>query len=410
MPFPVTVVLRYGHTVVLSAEEAAAAESLLGSAWGTRVTVRAAEKIWGRSHIVRLRLADDRSVVLKRRREDNFGERARTFGAELAALEFLNAMETAVAPRLFAADAEAELLVMEDLGPSRSLAHSLLADDRSRAEADLVAYARALGTIHSWSFGRTGEFAGIRARSGSPDPAKSPESTEPQWMGAIASGKEPFLAVAGRLGLPADDAGTEIDSLPELLRGDGRLTGLVHSDPCPDNTHIADGTCRIFDFETSGWGPVALDAAYLLAPFPSCWCFASLPAEVAGPALRAYRDQVARAGIRLGPDWDAALTAALAGWVVARGAAMGRALDEDRDWGTTTARPRMLTWLRSFTGAAERSGVLPRLCLLAGALHERLAARWPDTVFPDYPALARQGAPLARIPPGWSSADDDPTE
>jgi Ser/Thr protein kinase RdoA (MazF antagonist) len=175
----------------------------------------------------------------------------------------------------------------------------------------------------------------------------------------------------------------------------------VHSDPCPDNTHIADGECRIFDFETSGWGPVALDAAYLLAPFPSCWCFASLPAEVAAPALRAYRDQVARAGIDLGPDWDTAVTAALAGWVVARGAAIGRALDEDRDWGTTTARPRMLTWLRSFTGAAERSGVLPYLSSLAGALRDRLSARWPDAVVPDYPALARQGAPLARIPRGW---------
>jgi len=272
---------------VLSAEEASAAESLLGSAWGTRVAIRAAEKIWGRSHIVRLRLADDRSVVLK----------------------------------------------------------------------------------------------------------------------AIIDGKESFLEVTGRLGLPADGAGAEIDSLAELLRGDGRLTGLVHSDPCPDNTHMADGICRIFDFETSGWGPVALDAAYLLAPFPSCWCFASLPAEVARPALRAYRDQVTRAGIRLGPDWDAALTAALAGWVVARGAAIGRALDEDRDWGTTTARPRLLTWLRSFIGAAERSGVLPRLSLLAGALHERLSARWPDTVFPDYPAFARQGAPLAQIPPEWSAAE-----
>ena len=375
---------------VLSAEEASAAESLLAGAWGTGVAIRAAEKIWGRSHIVRLRLADDRSVVLKRQREENFGGRERTLGAELAALGFLNAMETAVAPRLFGADAEAGILVMEDLGPGRSLAHSLLADDRSRAEADLVAYARALGTMHSWSLGRAGEFAG---------PA------EPQWMGAIIDGKESFLEVAGRLGLPADGAGAEIDSLAGLLRGDGRLTGLVHSDPCPDNTHIADGICRIFDFETSGWGPVALDAAYLLAPFPSCWCFASLPAEVAGPALRAYRDQVTRAGIRLGPDWDAALTAALAGWVVARGAAIGRALDEDRDWGTTTARPRLLTWLHSFTGAAERSGVLPRLSLLAGALHERLSARWPDTVFPDYPAFARQGAPLAQIPPEWSAAE-----
>ena len=186
------------------------------------------------------------------------------------------------------------------------------------------------------------------------------------------------------------------------MAGAGHV-GLVHSDLCPDNTHIADGSCRIIDFETSGWGPIALDVAYLLAPFPSCWCFASLPAEAAGPALLAYRDQVTNAGMELGPDWEAALTAALAGWVVARGARIGRALEEDRDWGTTTMRPRLLTWLHSFIEAASRTGALPRLRSLAEAMREQLRRRWPDAVVPDYPALARPGAPLARRPRSWDS-------
>jgi len=69
--------------------------------------VRSAEPIWRRRHIVRLRLAgDDGSVVLKRGRSDNFGGRVRGFAAELAALEFLNAEETAVAPRLIGASAD----------------------------------------------------------------------------------------------------------------------------------------------------------------------------------------------------------------------------------------------------------------------------------------------------------------
>ncbi len=380
---------------VLSPAETAAAQSLLSSALRTRATIRHAEMIWGRSHIVRLHLADESSFVLKRDRQENFGGRDRAFGAELAALEFLNGMETAIAPRLLGADGDAGILIMEDLGAGSSLAHSLLARDRDRAEADLVAYARTLAAMHAWSLGRSLEFAGLRARHA---PSAAPG---PDWMAAITGGKDPFLAVVSRLGLPDGGAGDEIDSIEVLLRGAG--TGLVHSDPCPDNTHIADGTCRIFDFETSGWGPVALDAAYLLAPFPSCWCFASLPADVAGPAVAAYRDVVASAGVDLGPDWDAAMTAALAGWVVARGAAMGRALDEDRDWGTTTARPRMLTWLRSFTEAAARSGALPRLRSLAVRVREELSARWPDTVVPAYPALGAPGARLAEPPQGWEA-------
>jgi aminoglycoside/choline kinase family phosphotransferase len=373
------------------------AESLLASHWGSKVVVRDVEKIWDRSHIVRLRLADDdRTVVLKRPREGNFGDRSRGFDAELAALEFLRPMPSAVAPRLLGADASAGILIMEDLGPGSSLADSLMASDHGRVGADLISYARAIGAMHAWSIGRSGDYAKIRVRlHGSADAAMAPD-----WMDAIARSKEPFLAMAAQLGLPTDGADREIDSLGTLLEGDGYV-GLVHSDLCPDNTHIADGGCRIIDFETSGWGPIALDVAYLLAPFPSCWCFASLPAEVAGPALLAYRDQVTNAGLDLGPDWEDALTAALAGWVVARGARIGRALEEDRNWGTTTMRPRLLTWLSSFIGAAARTGALPRLRALAEAIREQLGLRWPDAVVPEYPALARPGAPLARRPPSW---------
>jgi Ser/Thr protein kinase RdoA (MazF antagonist) len=370
------------------------AEALLARRWGTSVVVRDAEKIWDRSHIVRLRVAgDNRTVVLKRPRQENFGDRTRGFDAELAALEFLSPMEPAVAPRLLGADAAAGILIMEDLGPGSSLADSLLGSDRSRAEADLVSYARAIAAMHAWSIGRSREYAELRARlAGAAD-----GEARPDWMDAITGSKEPFLAMAAQLGLATDGVDQEIDSLEALMGGAGYV-GLVHSDLCPDNTHIADGSCRIIDFETSGWGPIALDVAYLLAPFPSCWCFASLPAEAAGPALVAYRDQATNAGIDLGPDWEAALTAALAGWVVARGARIGRALDEDRSWGTSTMRPRLLTWLHSFIEAASRTGALPRLRSLAEATRELLLLRWPDAVVPDYPALARPGAPLARLP------------
>jgi len=373
------------------------AESLLTSHWGANVVVRDAEKIWDRSHIVRLRLAgDDRTVVLKRPRERNFGGRSRGFDAELAALRFLSPMETAVAPRLLGADPSARILIMEDLGPGSSLADSLMGTGRGRVGADLISYARAIGAMHAWSIGRSREYARIRAGlGGSADAAPAPD-----WMDAIAGSKERFLAMAARLGLATDGVDREIDSLGALMEGDGYV-GLVHSDLCPDNTHIADGRCRIIDFETSGWGPIALDVAYLLAPFPSCWCFASLPAEAAGPALLAYRDQVTSAGLELGRDWEDALTAALAGWVVARGARIGRAMQEDRDWGTTSMRPRLLTWLGSFVGAAGRTGALPRLRALAEEIREQLRLRWPDAVVPEYPALAAPGAPLARRPASW---------
>jgi hypothetical protein len=292
---------------------------------------------------MRLRLADaGDSVVLKRRRSENFGGRVRGFAAELATLEFLNAEETAVAPRLIGASAD--LLLMEDLGPGSSLAHALLARHRDRAEADLAAYARALATMHAWSMGRAASFSSVRARRAPSVPAG------PEWPDRVAEGKEPLLEVAARLGLPVEGAAAEIDSLDGLMHGSG-YTGLV------------------------------------------------------GPALQAYRDEMSRAGVELDASWDVALTAALAGWVVARGAGIGRALEKDRDWGTTTIRPRVLTWLGSFIDAAARVDELPRLRSLASALRTVLHERWPSAVAPSYPALARPGEPLARVPREWPSSD-----
>jgi Phosphotransferase enzyme family len=339
---------------MLSAAEQQAAGALLAAAGGERAEVRAAEPLWDRSHVFRLRAGPGRPAVLKRRGDGDGGRRGS--GAELAALEYLNAMPEPVAPRLLGSDPRAGLLLMEDLGPGASLADSLLAGDRAQAGSD-----------RTWS--------PARGRSGPSTP--------------------------GARGAPAAGGVTqEMDGLTAMLEGTGYV-GLVHGDACPDNVRLLPGGARIFDFETSGWGPVALDASYLLAPFPSCWCFASPPAEAAAPAVAAYRAAVEAAGVRLGPDWDAATAAALIGWVIARGRVISRALDEDRDWGTTSMRPRLLTWLRSCTETAGRTGALPRLRALADGMYEQLSARWYQTVIPEYPALARPGAAPVQVPGWW---------
>jgi aminoglycoside phosphotransferase (APT) family kinase protein len=378
----------------LSEAETRVVSALLAQAWGPEAEIRGAAAIWNRSHVLRLHVAPDRSVVMKRRGEQGSEGRARSFGVELAALAYLNAMPAPVAPRLVAADARAGILLMEDLGPGPSLADALLVGDRERAQADLVSYAEALAAMHAWSMERPGELAGLRARY-APGAQLSPS-----WLEALAQSREEFLAAVAGLGLASGGASAEIEELPYLLNGPGYL-GLVHGDACPDNMRFRAGGCRIFDFETSGWGPFVLDAAYLLAPFPSCWCFARLPAEVADPAIAAYRARVQAAGIELGAAWEAAMAAALATWIVARGPMITRVLQEDREWGTTTLRPRLLTWLGSLIGACRRAGVLPSLRALAEALHEELGRRWPQAAVPDYPALAGPGSARVQVPEWW---------
>jgi Ser/Thr protein kinase RdoA (MazF antagonist) len=376
----------------LPPDETRTAGALLSAAWGEPVAVLAAEALRDRTHVFRLRLDGGRSAVLKRRGPRDQAREA--FGIELAALEYLSAMPEPVAPRLLGADAEAGLLLMEDLGPGRSLADSLLAGSPAAAQADLVAYARALGSLHAWSRERAAGYAALRARH-APGAALGPA-----WLGAVGRGQAGFRAVAAGLGLPTAGVEDELKTITDITNG-AAFPGLVHGDACPDNVRMRGGECLIFDFESSGWGPVTLDAAYLLAPFPSCWCFGRLPAGAAAAALDAYRARVGEAGIELGPDWDAALAAAMAVWLIARGTALREALAADGSWGTTTMRPRLLAWLRSFAAAAGRAGTLPRLRALAADLDEVLSQRWPQARVPDYPALAGPGAVLAQVPDWW---------
>src|ERR1700728_4658402 len=178
-------------SAVLTAREKQAAEAVLTRARGERAQVRAAERIWDRDRVLRLELADGRSVVLKRRGDqEDYDAGDRSFETELAALELLSGMPVPVAPRLLGADATAGILVMEDLGRGVSLAGSLLTGERERAEADLIAYARALGSMHAWSMQCVAGPAGPEAHPGM--------ELEPWWLTAIANGKEPFLAAGGR--------------------------------------------------------------------------------------------------------------------------------------------------------------------------------------------------------------------
>ena len=200
--------------------------------------------------------------------------------------------------------------------------------------------------------------------------------------------------------MTAQGVDAEIDGLVRMLGGH-RYLSFVHGDLCPDNVRLAGGRVRFFDFEGSSLGSAALDAAYLLAPFPSCWCFADLPADITDLAMAAYRGALQAGGVQAGRDFDAELTAALAGWVVARGGMIQEALERDRQWGRTTMRPRLVSWTERFAAAAAPTRTFPRLRILAEGLNDRFRSRWPEAVIPAYPALADPRSTLATRPEWW---------
>lgn len=380
----------------LTPGEAAAVDAITSS------TIRATEVVWERPHVVRASLADGRSVIVKRPRLPDGGG-APTAAAvaaletERATLQLLAEVAHSPAPVFLGADTDLHVVVMEDLPPGRALADLLLADDPDDAAEAVVAYAGALARLHAATAGLEGRYDELRDRVGA--------RSQPWWADTVDAGRPGIGELAEAMAPHVDVAALddECGDVAASLRADGWWRTIVHGDPCPDNTRIEtgpDGRFRVFDYERSSFGSCLLDASYVVAPFPTCWCFARLPTSVADRAVTAYRSTLATTIPEAGDDgaWDDALVVALAAWIVARGAVIVRLLDGDRVWGTAGMRPRILRWIDAFIPVAQQTGRFPALLELATTLRPMVATAWPDATIAAYPAFAGPDE-IAVMPP-----------
>lgn len=378
--------------VVLSTSDQGRVEDLLSEVWGSAAHLRKVERIWSRDHVLRVYDEKGRSAVLKRlgsRGDDTF--RRVSFAVEVASLEFLGDMPEPVAPKFLGADQKAGILLMEDLPAGASLADSLLVGSAPEARADLLAYARALGSLHAWSHERIGDYEALLER------CVPGTAWRTWWTYRAERNRKALLRLVKDLGIQPAAVGRELDQMMEIL-DEPSFRGFVHGDPCPDNLRLVDGGCRIFDFELSSAGSVALDAAYLLAPFPSCWCFGWLSAELAGACMDAY---MAAGGFRPDADWGTALAAALACFLIARTDGLDKFMNEERLWGTTLGRVRLRSWTQAASAAAEEADIFPTLRKVFAALQNKVAQLDPAGAVPHYLALAEAGSTLVQVPDWW---------
>jgi hypothetical protein len=371
---------------VLSEDERERVEAVVGA------RVDSAEIVWGRAHVVRVGLSGGGgTAIVKRPRRAATGpgsagvDDLRTlFLAERAGLEFLAAMPASPAPTLLGVDDTADLLVMDDLPSGTSGDDLLLGDDPDAAADAVVELARTLARIHGWSVGRESDYQAIRARVG------LAVAEAHRWTDAAVGGLDGFAAAARAVGVKVTAAfEQECGDLVAGLGATGWWRGFVHGDPCPDNALVTAGGLRLLDYEHANYASVLLDASYVVAPFPTCWCFGRLPEAVSARAVAAYRADLARFVPEVGDDaaWTGALLAALASWIVARGPVIARTIESDRVWGTTTMRPRLLEWIDSFLALSASGPTLPATRSVFADLRQALTATWPNTPVIGYPAF-----------------------
>ncbi|WP_460867036.1 phosphotransferase family protein [Rhodococcus aerolatus] len=297
------------------------AERLLARRTGAPVVLADPEDLGGsgRSVVLRVRVAENpfslpRTLVVKQVRpargtdrehgplldvgaSRSAAEERQAFLREVVSYQFATALHADRRPgaALVGYDVDSQLLVLGDLGSAPTMAEVIASHDGADLHHALMAWAQALGRLHAATAGREQDFAALLRRS-----------DDSAWVDPLAAPARTALAelpalLGTHLGVPTPDAVLERAARCERLL-DGGLRAFSPSDLCPGNALVTSDGVKFLDFEDGGFRDVALDAAYMLVPFPDCWCSAELSAGQAGDLVQAWRSEVVGVWPQLADD------------------------------------------------------------------------------------------------------------
>lgn len=293
-----------------------------------------------RTVVSRVRFADlagvAGSVIVKR-----FVERGANSVREPATLRLLRAHGVPGVARLLAESTTEPALLLQDLGDHPTLADLLLGSDPVAARNAVLGWAKTLGRLHSATTGLGGELTRELAHSGGLGPPAIDEMPS-----ALAAGPAELGPRLGMLGVSwTAEAAAELDVIGQLMdvSEPGSAGAITPADTCPDNAIATGDGVVLLDFEGGQYRHVAWDAAYLLLPWPSCWCAWRLSTDLATEAYATWEQEVAGGMPSVkSEEFQRALEAARIGWAfVTLGWFLRSALE--RDLGMHPDRPEGAT-------------------------------------------------------------------
>jgi hypothetical protein len=348
--------------------------------WVRRCTIEAESSVMPASVIVKMRRPESHS------RSEPF-----RFDHEQAALEFLTSIGSTAGPRLLAADNEAGILVIEDLGAGPSLEDRLVGSDERSADQGLVAFAATLGQMHAITAGYAAEYYQLRSRFGPIEPAFDRISI--LGINIEHSWRQLRQIVADRPYLPAPNAvDSDVDEILRVLSEPGPYLAFSNGDTCPANCRISGDGLRFIDFEHAAFRHALLDVAALRFPFPACGCWSRLPEDVSLRAEEAYRKEMTRTCPNLLDHARYAhdLTVACAAWTIVRMVRLPRLEDADDPHPMGfSRRGQLLDTINTTVNCSYQSRSLQALASWLASACDALHARWPHLTSnqPFYPAF-----------------------
>lgn len=363
------------------AEVLATGEELLSRRAGSSLTLSDSEDLGGtgRSTVLRARVADNpldsvRTVVVKVLDDD---APSSSFLREVAAYRYATALPTASrpGPQLLAADEEARMLVLTDLGHGRGMTE-LLGEGVDAAARAVSAWGQALGRMHAATVGGEDDFAVLLRRAAGGDLGESPD--EVAAAARHAADQAPRLAAELGAELDARLAG-DLVAACALFTG-GELRAFSPSDVGPENILINEDGVQFMDYEFGGFRDASLDVAYGLVTFPALLGELSAPrqADLEKRLVDAWRAEVESLwpaiGRDAGLDRRLLLARVLWVWLGTHWLVLGGARGHDWALHTTDTRVALSRW-RDLADAARRAGD-DELAQAADAMAAALQRHW----------------------------------
>jgi hypothetical protein len=294
-----------------------------------------------------------------------------------AGLQFLTEVGGSLppAPRFYAGDRQAGLIVLEDLGDGESLDDLLSGDDPARAEQAMIALAATLGRLHAATIGKQAVFDRIRAALGS-GMSRSPFD-DYRWLGAVLDRTATALDI--RLPRGAD---TELRALITAIRAPGPFLAYTHGDSCPANCLCIGATVRLCDFELGGFRPALLDGICGRIHFPTCRSVRRSPQAIPLRMEAAYRAALAEGCPEAADDgyFYRAVVEACIYWALLRCQwSMPLAVLPERpdEWGIPALQQIVLIRFDLAAQVTAQFGHLEAIGATFAAMAATLRRRWP---------------------------------
>ena len=289
-------------------------------------------------------------------------------------------------PQFYGGSREAGFIILEDLGPHRSLVEPLLHEDTARARAALFRYAARLGQLHASTVNQLDVFDRLW---NAVNPAGQPFVLK---EAVLEEAIQKLQNTVDGLGVVADaNFLQELLAIKEAVMNPGPFLAYIHGDPCPDNIFNNSEELRLIDFEFGHFGHALIDAMYGRMMFPTCWCANRLPSAVVEEMERLYRAELVQRCPEAQENkvFEKALVTICGFWLLsALTWHYEKVLEGDQDWGIASLRQCILARLEAFITTSEQFAHLPAVHGTAGRLLDVLYKRWTDvSPLPLYPAF-----------------------